>query len=223
MHIKNRLTLVVIGVTAGIMANTSALAAPYSSLSSSTFAHEVLEQSIPEDSMAGGLSLRPSWTLMNRQHRQASTLSSSVSSAITPSLASSKVSIEETLDNAKQLIGVRYIRGGTSPETGFDCSGFVGHVFKVNLGVNLPRSAKAISENAIKIDKHEMKPGDLVFFNTMRRTFSHVGIYLGDNLFVHAPSAGGKVRIEDLRERYWVKHFNGARRLPVLSHKYSAR
>jgi cell wall-associated NlpC family hydrolase len=63
------------------------------------------------------------------------------------------------------------------------------------------------------VDKTELQPGDLVFFNTMRRTFSHVGIYLGDNLFVHAPRSGAKVRIEDMRASYWTKRYNGARRV----------
>ena len=122
-------------------------------------------------------------------------------------------SIESTLDGALDLIGIRYKRGGTSPERGFDCSGFVGHVFREGLGLYLPRSAREMSQTGSPVSRDELKPGDLVFFNTMRRTFSHVGIYLGDNLFVHAPRSGGKVRIEDLSVRYWVKHFNGARRV----------
>lgn len=123
------------------------------------------------------------------------------------------VSVEQTLDKALTLIGVRYRRGGTDPETGFDCSGFVGHVFRESLGMQLPHSAREISKTGEPVAKEELRPGDLVFFNTMRRAFSHVGIYLGDNLFVHAPRTGGRVRIEDLRERYWVKRFNGARRI----------
>jgi len=122
-------------------------------------------------------------------------------------------SIETTLDGALNLIGIRYRRGGSTPERGFDCSGFVDHVFREGLGVYLPRSAREMSKTGAPIAREELKPGDLVFFNTMRRTFSHVGIYLGDNLFVHAPRTGGKVRIEDLTARYWIKHFNGARRV----------
>jgi cell wall-associated NlpC family hydrolase len=122
-------------------------------------------------------------------------------------------SVQSTLDSALDLIGIRYRRGGTSPETGFDCSGFVRHVFKEGIGLYLPRSAKEIAQTGEEVEKQELKPGDLVFFNTMRRTFSHVGIYLGDNKFVHSPRAGGKVRVEDLRETYWAKRFNGARRV----------
>jgi cell wall-associated NlpC family hydrolase len=122
-------------------------------------------------------------------------------------------SVEDTLNSALDLIGIRYRRGGTSPESGFDCSGFVSHVFREGLGLYLPRSAKDMSRTGEVVGKDELQPGDLVFFNTMRRTFSHVGIYLGDSLFVHAPRTGGRVRIEDMRERYWVKRFNGARRV----------
>ncbi len=122
-------------------------------------------------------------------------------------------SIQETLDKALELVGIRYRRGGTSPETGFDCSGYVRHVFQAGLGLYLPHSARAMSKTGEPVAKADLQPGDLVFFNTMRHAFSHVGIYLGDNLFIHAPRTGGRVRIEDLRESYWVKRFNGARRV----------
>jgi cell wall-associated NlpC family hydrolase len=127
--------------------------------------------------------------------------------------SSLSTSIEETLDSALGLIGIRYRRGGSTPESGFDCSGFVSHVFREGLGLYLPRSAREMSHSGEPVDRGELKPGDLVFFNTMRRTFSHVGIYLGDNLFLHAPRAGGRVRVEDMTGRYWVKRFNGARRV----------
>ena len=116
-----------------------------------------------------------------------------------PSMMSRAVDgVQQTLDEALELLGIRYQRGGTSPETGFDCSGFVRHVFGASLGLSLPRSAHAMSQAAERIDKQELQPGDLVFFNTMRRAFSHVGIYLGDGQFVHAPRAGGRVRIENM-------------------------
>lgn len=123
--------------------------------------------------------------------------------------------MQNTLDQALELMGVRYKRGGTSPETGFDCSGFVRHVFNQSLGLSLPRSALAISQAAERIDKQELQPGDLVFFNTMRRAFSHVGIYLGDGQFVHSPRAGGRVRIENMGDRYWKRRFDGARRIQL--------
>ncbi len=123
--------------------------------------------------------------------------------------------MQDALDQALELIGIRYKRGGSSPESGFDCSGFVSHVFRQGFGLDLPHSSREISKTAEVIDKNELRPGDLVFFNTMRRAFSHVGIYMGDNRFVHAPRAGGRVRIEDMGQRYWAKRYNGARRISV--------
>ena len=117
--------------------------------------------------------------------------------------------------NALSLIGIDYRYGGNDPETGFDCSGMVRHVVRNALGLDLPRTARDMAQLGKRIPLDDLKPGDLVFFNTMRRAFSHVGIYLGDNRFVHAPSSGGQVRIEDMSARYWVARFEGARRLPT--------
>ena len=122
---------------------------------------------------------------------------------------------QDAIDHAMDLIGIRYRRGGSSPESGFDCSGFVNHVFREGLGLILPRSSKEMSKSGEAISRDELRPGDLVFFNTMRNAFSHVGIYLGDNQFVHAPRSGGRVRIEDIRDGYWTKRFNGARRVKL--------
>ena len=119
----------------------------------------------------------------------------------------------ETVTRALDLLGIRYRRGGTLPETGFDCSGLVGYVFREGLGMVLPRTSREISKSGEVVKKIDLQPGDLVFFNTMRRAFSHVGIYLGDHRFVHAPASGGEVRIEDMRTSYWGKRFNGARRI----------
>ncbi len=120
---------------------------------------------------------------------------------------------EQLVDEALSYLGIRYRFGGTSPETGLDCSGLVLNVFRNAVGLNLPRTAGEMAGLGDKIGRQELKPGDLVFFNTMRRTFSHVGIYLGDGKFVHAPSSGGKVRVENISTRYWAQRFNGARRL----------
>jgi cell wall-associated NlpC family hydrolase len=116
--------------------------------------------------------------------------------------------------SAMNFIGVPYRRGGNSAETGFDCSGFTRAVFEMSLGLVLPRRAdeQAAAPGLIKVRRDELKPGDLVFFNTMRRTFSHVGIYIGDNRFIHAPSHGKDVRTDDLSFAYWAKRFTGARR-----------
>ena len=112
-----------------------------------------------------------------------------------------------------ELIGINYRFGGTNPDTGLDCSGFVQLVFKEAIGILLPRTAREQSEVGAVIDQHDLKAGDLVFFNTMRHAFSHVGIYLGDNRFMHAPRTGAEVRIEDMRQSYWLQRYNGARRL----------
>ena len=114
--------------------------------------------------------------------------------------------------NAMGYLGVPYRRGGTGIQ-GFDCSGFVQAMYENTLGLVLPHNAKAQAAVTEKIDKSELQPGDLVFFNTLRRAFSHVGIYIGDGKFIHSPRSGGEVRIEDMRESYWVKRFNGARRV----------
>lgn len=112
-----------------------------------------------------------------------------------------------------KLVGVRYRLGGNNEDSGLDCSGFVRLVFKDSIGASLPRTAKEMSEVGQQIDASQLKPGDLVFFNTMRLTFSHVGIYVGDNKFIHSPSKGSSVRIDDLASAYWDKRFDGARRL----------
>jgi len=111
------------------------------------------------------------------------------------------------------FLGVPYRRGGATLETGFDCSGFVKYMFENTLGLVLPRSAAQQAAATEKIDSSELKPGDLVFFNTMRRTFSHVGIYVGNGKFIHSPKPGGEVRIEDMKTSYWARRFDGARRV----------
>ncbi|AEI77646.1 lipoprotein Spr [Cupriavidus necator N-1] len=115
--------------------------------------------------------------------------------------------------NALGLIGVRYRFGGNSPESGLDCSGFVRYVFQDTFGFMLPRRSVEISRVGTTVAATDLRPGDLVFFNTMRQTFSHVGIYIGDNKFVHAPSTGSKIRVDDMRAAYWVTRYNGARRI----------
>ncbi|MDD5328475.1 MAG: C40 family peptidase [Sulfuricella sp.] len=132
-------------------------------------------------------------------------------------LSSSIGKAQDTLVYALSLVGVNYKFGGSSPETGLDCSGFVSHVFNQAAGLVLPHNARAISMFGQKIAISELQPGDLVFFNTMRHTYSHVGIYLGDNKFVHASVTGRGVEVVNMNESYWVKRFNGARRM-VTSH-----
>lgn len=125
------------------------------------------------------------------------------------------------VSSAMGFLGVPYKYGGNSVEAGgFDCSGFVRAVFEQSVGKVLPRRASDQATATETIDGKELRPGDLVFFNTMRRAFSHVGIYVGDGKFIHAPRAGASVRVEDMRQAYWQKRFNGARRvLPAAGHE----
>ena len=123
----------------------------------------------------------------------------------------------DLVGNAMTFLGVPYRRGGSSAATGFDCSGFVRSMFEQTVGKVLPRRASEQAAVTEKIDKQDLKPGDLVFFNTMRQTFSHVGIYVGDNKFIHSPRTGKSVRVEDMRDAYWERRFTGARRVPATS------
>ena len=119
------------------------------------------------------------------------------------------------MSNALSLIGVPYRMGGTSAATGFDCSGFVRAIYADSLGKILPRRAEEQAAATDKIEKTDLKPGDLVFFNTMRRAFSHVGIYMGDGKFIHSPRTGASVRVESMNIAYWQRRFDGARRVEV--------
>jgi cell wall-associated NlpC family hydrolase len=119
----------------------------------------------------------------------------------------------ELVVHAMGFLGVPYQRGGSTVETGFDCSGFVKAIFEQTIGMVLPRRAEQQAADTQRIDKKELVPGDLVFFNTMHRAFSHVGIYIGDGKFIHSPKPGAEVRIESLGAAYWNRRFDGARRV----------
>ena len=122
-------------------------------------------------------------------------------------------SAQDLASAALDLIGIRYKWGGNTPETGLDCSGLVRYVFQQVTGVTLPRTAKDMSRLGAQVAVSDLQPGDLVFFNTRRFAFSHVGIYLGDNQFVHAPRRGREVEIATLDSGFWQRRFNGARRM----------
>jgi len=111
-----------------------------------------------------------------------------------------------------------YRAGGQGVDTGFDCSGFTRHLFEETLGVQLPRRVddQARARELARVPRSSLQAGDLVFFNTLRRTFSHVGIYLGDGRFIHAPRTGGQIRIEELGSDYWSRRYTGARRAVAL-------
>jgi cell wall-associated NlpC family hydrolase len=121
---------------------------------------------------------------------------------------------ERPLVHALQTVGVKYRLGGRSPDTGFDCSGLVVHVFERAWGMLLPPGTAALRKVGMPITKlRELEPGDLVFYNTRNRPYSHVGIYLGEGRFLHAPRPGAQVRVENVTTPYWRQRFDGARRL----------
>jgi cell wall-associated NlpC family hydrolase len=127
--------------------------------------------------------------------------------------ASALHSAQDLASAALDLIGIRYKWGGNTPETGLDCSGLVRYVFQQVTGVTLPRTARDMSRLGAQVAVSDLQPGDLVFFNTQRFAFSHVGIYLGDNQFVHAPRRGREVEIATFDSSFWQRRFNGARRM----------
>jgi cell wall-associated NlpC family hydrolase len=118
---------------------------------------------------------------------------------------------------ANRLRDIRYTRGGRDPSTGFDCSGFVRYVFRHGLGAELPASSAAQFGTGHKINRADLRSGDLVFFRIGGKRISHVGIYLEDGKFIHAPSAGKSVSVSSLREPYWAKHYAGAKRPEILA------
>lgn len=124
---------------------------------------------------------------------------------------------DQFIDAALSHLGTRYQWGGTSPDTGFDCSGLVRFVARESLGLELPRRAREQAALGQQVGKQDLQPGDLVFFNTLGQRYSHVGIYLGENRFVHSPNSRGVVRVEDMTVAYWQKRYNGARRLNGLT------
>jgi cell wall-associated NlpC family hydrolase len=136
-----------------------------------------------------------------------------VTAVVRDAAATAFLSARNLTSSALDLIGIRYKWGGTTPQTGLDCSGLVQFVFQQVTGVVLPRSTKDLSRIGSVVAQADLRPGDLVFFNTRRLAFSHVGIYVGDNRFIHAPRRGREVEVAAIDQSYWQKHFNGARRL----------
>lgn len=120
----------------------------------------------------------------------------------------------EVIFRAISLVGTPYRYGGTQPETGFDCSGLIGFVFNEAAGMRLPRTTRELIDiDAKAVDRDDLQAGDLVYFNSRGGRVSHIGIYVGENRFVHAPSTGGAVRIDHLDTPYWTKFYVGAKRL----------
>jgi hypothetical protein len=120
-------------------------------------------------------------------------------------------------DFALKLRNIAYVRGGRELSTGFDCSGFVRYVYQQALGSELPGNSTSQFAEGDRVDKGDLKMGDLVFFKTHGKRVSHVGMYLDNGLFIHAPSRGKRVRIDHLDESYWAKRFAGAKRPDALT------
>jgi cell wall-associated NlpC family hydrolase len=133
--------------------------------------------------------------------------------APSPPPADAQLRRSEALLQALLALGIDYRYGGQSPTSGFDCSGLVAHVFQQAYALRLPRNTYGQSQVGAEIAQGDLEAGDLVFFNTLNRPYSHVGIYLGDGRFVHAPRTGARVRVERLDAAYWAKRFNGGRRV----------
>ena len=134
-----------------------------------------------------------------------------------PSAARPSPQRSEALLQTLLALGLDYRYGGNSPVTGFDCSGLVAHVYLEAWNIRLPRNTSAQSKVGTPVSLAELQAGDLVFYDTLKRPYSHVGIYLGDGKFVHAPKTGAQVRVESITSTYWAQRFNGARRVePTL-------
>ncbi len=123
----------------------------------------------------------------------------------------------DVLFHALSLVGTPYKYGGNTPKTGFDCSGLIGYVFLTSAGLKLPRSTRELIDiDAPEIDQDRLFPGDLVYFDSNGGKVSHIGIYVGEDRFVHAPSSGGTVRMDNLKSTYWQKHYVAAKRVLKL-------
>jgi cell wall-associated NlpC family hydrolase len=154
----------------------------------------------------------PSWAEVDSSNLSA--LDTAPSAEVTQAAEQQwKSNIALIIDKAYELTGVKYKLGGSKPETGFDCSQFVKYVFEQALNLSLPPSARSLSKVGESIKFEDLQPGDLVFFNTRKSKFSHVGIYVGNYEFIHAPRTGKTIRVESLTKNYWLKRFNGATRV----------
>ena len=123
---------------------------------------------------------------------------------------------DDVLFHAFSLVGTPYLWGGSSPDTGFDCSGLINYVFRETAGLSLPRTTAGLNALPQAAPSNDLRPGDLLLFSTKGRNVNHAGIYVGEGRFLHAPSTGGRVRIDDLQASYWQRSYQSARR--VLDH-----
>lgn len=157
--------------------------------------------------------------LNNRQNRQQ--ILNQFNSAATQPLGGVNSAAQQNRSGADQLIGsamgllgVAYRYGGTSARTGFDCSGFMQHIFRTAMGINLPRTAAEQARMGESVSRSELQPGDMVFFRTMGRgRISHVGLYIGSDRFIHAPRTGKNIEITRLSHKYWGAKYAFGRRV----------
>ena len=194
MSLKKALLSKILGLALGLAVSASAFAADATAPETAASTNSAADAVVPKESM------------FQAGRAYISRVSDRLADTVTGKS-------EELINRAMEVIGVRYRWDAELPQSGLDGSSFVGYVFKDKLGFLLPRKSTQMSRVGKPIGRDELQPGDLVFFNTMRLTFSHVGIYVGDNKFIHSPSKGTTVRVDDLGSMYWDKRFDGARRL----------
>ena len=127
--------------------------------------------------------------------------------------ALSRREADELIGNAMGLLGVSYRFGGSSVSSGFDCSGFMQHIFRKTMQINLPRTSAEQAKMGVAVSRSELQPGDMVFFSTSRGRISHVGLYIGNNRFIHAPRTGKSIEITSLGNKYWNSKYVTARRV----------
>lgn len=203
-HRFARMPLSSLGPYSRLLCSAAILVATQAALASGVDSHTFATVAPTE---AGALSLP---TIVTADHSDSHLVDSEVAVVPEPSVSDRATAL---VDHALALVGVRYRWGGNTPQTGLDCSGLVRYVFHEALGEDLPRRAIEISRLGERIGRNELKPGDLIFFRTLRRRVSHVGIYLGDGQFIHAPARGQLVRVESLDVPYWGTRYSGARRI----------
>ena len=155
------------------------------------------------------------WLIFSAIGSGCASLNPTLTAPVAPSapFAEPRAERSEALLQALLALGLDYRNGGASPVSGFDCSGLVAHIYREAWGIRLPHNAGAQSHAGVPVSLAELQAGDLVFYDTQNRPYSHVGIYLGDGRFVHAPKSGARVRVESLKRAYWTQRFNGARRI----------
>lgn len=130
-----------------------------------------------------------------------------------PYSAATDEEINDLVMYAMSLAETPYRYGGNDSEEGFDCSGFVEYVYKNTLKISLPRTSTEMSDKGKAVGSKKLRPGDLVFFNTQHHSYSHVGIYVGEGKFIHAPKSGTQIQVTSMKDGYWANRYDGARRV----------